>query len=134
MSQSDDNKRILQNSEFRIQKFLLILFSVFCFLFSVSFAQEKIVYDDKGRRDPFIALVTPDGRLLNLEPTDTETKIVLEGISYSNDEHCYAIINGEILRVGDYILGNAVFKIEQDKVILMEDNKPVEYKLRKEEP
>ena len=111
-----------------------ILFWILIFGSSICFAQDKIVYDEAGRHDPFIALVTPDGRLLNLEPGEAESKIVLEGIIYSKDGRSYAIINGEIVKVGDYILENAVFKIEEDKVILMEDEKPVEYKLRKEEP
>ena len=133
MYHSDNNKTMLKESGVRIRGFLLILLSVFCLLLSVSFAQEEVVYDEEGRHDPFIALVTPDGRLLNLEPGEAEAKIVLEGIIYSKDGCSYAIINGEIVKVGDYILGNAVFKIEEDKVILMEDKKPVEYKLREEE-
>jgi len=111
---------------------LFILF--FLCLASASFAQGETTYDDQGKRDPFIALVTPDGRLLNLEPSDSEAKIVLQGIIYASSGRCYAIINGEVVSVGDYILGQAVFKIEENKVILLKDNKPVEYILQKEEP
>mgnify|MGYP005641482397 CR=1 FL=1 len=111
---------------------LFILF--FLCLASASFAQGETTYDDQGKRDPFIALVTPDGRLLNLEPSDSEAKIVLQGIIYDSSGRCYAIINGEVVSVGDYILGQAVFKIEENKVILLKDNKPVEYILQKEEP
>ena len=110
----------------------LLFLMIICILIYLTrvFAQEKIVYDDKGKRDPFIALVTPDGRLLNLEPTtEAETKIVLEGIISGVDGHSYAIINGEVLSLGDYVLGYAVFKIEEDKVILFKDDKLMEYKL-----
>ncbi|MBL7081193.1 MAG: hypothetical protein ISS44_01305 [Candidatus Omnitrophica bacterium] len=103
------------------------------FAFWTCFAQDKISYDDKGRRDPFIALVTPDGRLLNLEPLGSETKIVLEGIFYDQDGYSYAIINDEVVSVGDYIQGFAVFKIKEDKVILLKDNKPIECVLEEEE-
>jgi hypothetical protein len=130
-----------QESGIRNQEFLLILSSVlcllsfvFCSLPSVSFAQDEIIYDDKGRRDPFIALVTADGRLLNLEPVNKEARIVLKGIIYDKDGRSYAIINGEIVSAGDYIQGLAVFRIEENKVILLRDNKPVEYILEKEEP
>ena len=102
----------------------------------VSFAEDEdnIVYDDGGRRDPFIALVTPDGRLLNLEPADSEEKIVLEGIITGVDGHSYAVINGEVVTIGDYIHSYVVSKIEENRIILIKDNNPVEYKLSEEEP
>ncbi|MBU0549087.1 MAG: hypothetical protein KJ838_02040 [Candidatus Omnitrophica bacterium] len=105
--------------------YLLISGLVFCF------AEEAIVYEDKGRRDPFIALVTPDGRLLNLEPVGSERKIVLEGIIYDPKGPSYVIINDQILSVGDFISGQAIFKIEENKVILLKDNQPVELILDK---
>ncbi|MFH1338444.1 MAG: hypothetical protein ABIH40_01155 [Candidatus Omnitrophota bacterium] len=111
---------------------LLILY--FLSLAFSSYAQQHLVYDDKGRRDPFIALVTPDGRLLNLEPADSEATITVEGIIYDEGGRSYAIINGEVVSVGDYVLGQAVFKIEENKVTLLKDNKPVEYILEKEGP
>ena len=113
-----------------------ILIFAFYLIFGcwICFAQGEITYDDRGKRDPFIALVTPDGRLLNLEPSDSKAKIVVEGIIYDEGGRCYAIINGEVVSVGDYVLGQAVFKIEENKVILLKDNKPVEYILEKEEP
>ena len=100
----------------------------------ICFAQDKITYEDKGRRDPFIALVTADGRLLNLEPVSKEVKIILEGIIYDKGGQSYAIINGEVVSAGGFIQGYTVFKIEKDKVILIKDDKLVEYKLEKEEP
>ncbi len=112
--------------------FLFILF--FLCLASASFAQDKITYDEQGKRDPFIALVTPDGRLLNLEPTGSNAKIVVKGIIYDGSGRCYALINEEVVSIGDFILGYTVFKIEENKVILLKDNKPVEYILEKEEP
>jgi len=111
-----------------------LLFCIFIFASCICFAQEKITYEDKGRRDPFIALVTADGRLLNLEPVSKEVKIILEGIIYDKGGQSYAIINGEVVSAGGFIQGYTVFKIEKDKVILIKDDKLVEYKLEKEEP
>ena len=110
----------------------LILLIITCILICQIrvFAQEDIVYDDKDNRNPFIALVTPDGRLISLEPTtEAEAKIVLEGIISGASGRSYAIINGEVLGLGDYILGYAVFKIEKNKVVLFKDNELIEYKL-----
>ena len=78
-------------------------------------------------------MVTPDGRLINLEPSDSEQAIVLEGIIYDEDGYSYAVINGEVLGIGDYVMGQMVFDIEPDRVMLLEDNKPVEYILNEEE-
>ena len=94
---------------------------------SVLFSQDEIVYEDEGRHDPFMPLVTRDGRLLILEPTKAEEKIILGGIIYVEKGVSYAIINGEVVSVGDYILGHSVFSIEENKVILIKDNEPVEY-------
>ena len=137
MSQSNDQ----QNSLFSLtDKIQIVLFFLFYSLFilysclvSVSFAQDKIIYDDQGRRDPFMALVTPDGRLLNLEPKAAETKIFLGGIYYAENGESYAIINGEVVSVGDYIFGHTVFSIDKNKVVLIKDEQPVEYILEKEE-
>ena len=108
---------------------------IICILICVPdvFAQEEIIYEDKGKRDPFIALVTPDGQLINLEPAKPGSNIVLEGIIYDEYGRSYAIINDEIVSVGDNVLDYAVFKIDEDKVILLKDNQPVEYKLKKGE-
>ena len=115
----------------RYQKFASLLL-ILIFTICLSFADDETIYQDKGRRDPFIELVTPDGRILNLESTGREAKISIEGIIYQKDSASYAIINGEIVTVGDYVGGCVVFKIEEDKVIVLKENKPVEYKLKKE--
>ena len=126
------NKRSIHNLLSKVFSCWLLICIIFCA--ANIFAQENIGYEDKGKRDPFIALVTPDGQLLNLEPTGSGSKIFLGGIIYDKHGRSYAIINDEVVGIGDYVLGYAVFKIDQDKVILLKDNMPVEYKLQKEEP
>ena len=108
---------------------------VFLFGFQVCFAQDAaVVYNnDEGRRDPFIALVTPDGRILNLEPTGAGTKIVLGGVIYDEAGGSFAIINDEVVGPGDYIAGHTVLEIQRDKVVLLKDNERVEYIIEKEE-
>ena len=107
---------------------------ILLFLISaVALAQEEAIFDDKGRRDPFIALVTPDGRLINLEPAGPDTQISLGGIIFDQEGTSYAIINGEVVSVGDSIFGYTVFKIEKNRAILFKDDKPIEFILEKEE-
>ena len=69
------NKRSIHNLLSKVFSCWLLICIIFCA--ANIFAQENIGYEDKGKRDPFIALVTPDGQLLNLEPTGSGSKIFL---------------------------------------------------------
>ena len=109
--------------------FWLLSFS-FCFL---SYAQEEFVYDAKNKRDPFIPLVTSDGRLLKLEQEEGTQGLLLEGIIYDDKGISCAIVNGEVVRVGDEAGGFQVLKIQKDKVIFIKDGQPTEIELKKEE-
>ncbi len=116
-------------------RFIIIWFmiSVSFSLAMVLFAYAEIVYNNNGSRDPFIPLVTPDGRLVSLEASDSNATIVLEGISYDKEKDSYVIINSEVLTIGDHVLGCTVFKIYEDRVILLQDKELTEYILSEEE-
>ena len=109
---------------------------VLCFLclYSVVFAEEQFVYDSKNKRDPFISLITPDGRLLKLEQEEGAGALLLEGIIYDKYGLSYAIVNGEIMRIGDKVGDYQVLKIEENKVIFIKDGEPLELELKREEP
>ena len=69
-----ENKSKIKNLKLKIPipnlKILILNCSfVFCLLnFTLTcFAQEQFTYNAKGKRDPFIPLVTADGRLLKLD-------------------------------------------------------------------
>ena len=113
--------------------FVIFFLSAFNSQFSNDlYAQETFFYNDNNRRDPFIALVTSDGRLINLEPSDSDQQVHLEGISYEGEGNSYAVINGEIVGIGDFVFGYTVFKIQRNRVILLKDKELVEYLLDKE--
>jgi hypothetical protein len=112
---------------------LTILLLCFLSLFSISLAQEQFVYDAKGKRNPFIPLVTPDGRLLKLEQEEGTAGLALEGIVYDKNGVSYAIINGEVVRIGDKVGDYQVLKIEEKKVIFIKDGEPTEVDLKKED-
>jgi len=100
---------------------------------SMLFAEEPFVYDDKGSRNPFIALVTPDGRILNLE-TKSNSELILEGIIYDEKGTSYAIVNQSVAAVGDWIADYQVVSIEKNKVVfLKKDGEKLELELKKEE-
>jgi hypothetical protein len=123
----------------KIQTFIicaLCLFWILCFgICHYSFAQEELKYDDKGKRDPFIPLVTPGGVLLTLEKEDAKTDLTIEGIIYDKQGSSYAIINGEVARVGDFTTnGYQVLKIEDKKVIFIKEGNTREVRLKEDNP
>lgn len=95
-------------------------------------AAEDYVYSYQGKRDPFIPLITSAGYLVNLEPTE-EKKINVEGIMYDSRGSSMAIVNGELVRVGDTVGSAVVVGIEPNKVTVIQDNQKIEVELRREE-
>ena len=110
---------------------------VFCFLvficYITCFAQEEFVYDSKGKRNPFVPLVTPDGKLLKLDDGENSLGIALEGIIYDEKGVSYAIVNQEVVKVSDMVGEYQVLKIERSRVVFVKDGEPLEIELKKEE-
>jgi len=98
-----------------------------------SYAQEQFVYDAAGKRDPFIPLVTPDGRLLDLDMEKVKGALNVEGIIYDKNGVSYAIINGAVMTIGDSVDGSRLLKIEEDKVILIKDGDQFQLELKEDE-
>ncbi len=93
------------------------------------------MYDAKGKRNPFIPLVTPDGRLLKLETQENlNASLLVEGIIYDKNGLSYAIVNGSVVSIGDTVGDFQVLKIEDNKVIFIKDGLTQEIELKKEEP
>lgn len=113
----------------------LILICLFLFFGIVKiFAQAEFVYDSKGKRDPFIPLVTADGRWIKLEDeTGQDKALSLEGIIYDKNGLSYALVNSEAVKIGDKIGDYQVLSIEKNKVIFIKEGKTQEIELKKEE-
>jgi len=113
---------------------VILTFFIFAGLRAGAFAQNEFVYDDHGKRDPFIPLVTADGRLVKLEDeTATATALTVEGIMYDKDGISYVLVNGEAVKIGDTIGGYQVLRIEKNKVIFIKEGNSTEVELKKEE-
>jgi len=110
----------------------ILFLSIF---WNFSFAQEAFTYDAKGKRDPFIPLVTPEGRLLKLDREETSSGLglLLEGIIYDEHGLSYAIVNGEVVNIGDKVGDYQVLKIEKNKIIFIKGGQTTEIQLKKEE-
>ena len=93
---------------------------------------ENFVYNSANKRDPFMPLVTKDGRYVYTAPgADVEKKlgsITLEGILKTLSGEYLAIINGEMVKAGDKIMGLDVAEIKKDSVKLSADGKEKIYK------
>lgn len=100
----------------------------------LSYAQKEPAYDAKNKRDPFIPLVTPDGRLVTLEKEESVSGLSVEGIIYDEHGLSYAIVNSEVVGVSDKAGDYQVLKIEKNKVIFVKGGQTLEIELKEEGP
>lgn len=107
---------------------------IFVFLsVSVSNAADDFIYDDQGKRDPFLPLISDTGTIVNYESDYLVTDLNLEGIMLGNGNGNIAIINGRIVKKGDVIGDFIIEDIDSEKVVLYKGQKRFELKLKKEE-
>jgi hypothetical protein len=112
----------------------LLLGLLFGFILcGLALAQKPFIYDAKGKRNPFIPLVTNEGRLIKLDREQGDQGgLSLEGIIYDKDATSFVLINGKVLGIGDAVDGYQVLKIEENKVFLIREGKITEVGLKKE--
>ncbi|MFA5099507.1 MAG: hypothetical protein WC547_01300 [Candidatus Omnitrophota bacterium] len=98
--------------------------------------QDDYVYDVGGKRDPFIPLLTADGRFLQLERSpeeEEESQLKVEGIIYDKYGLSYAIVDSSVVKVGDIIADYQVLKIEENKVAFIREGQIKDVFLQKED-
>ncbi len=119
---------MLLNRKFLIPLFLFLLIPS---LVPLVFCQGEFVYDAKGKRNPFIPLVTSEGRLLNLDKQESEIPggLAIEGIIYDKLGRSFAIVNSEVVGIGDTVGDYQVLKIFENKVVFIKDGVPLEVAL-----
>ena len=113
---------------------LCAVFFTFYFLACVC-AQQDFVYDTRGKRNPFIPLVTSNGMLMQLDKKEEfrPGDLLIEGIIYAKDGSSFAIVNGNVVGVGYYVDNYQVLKIEEDRVVFIKEGQTKEVELKKEE-
>ncbi len=116
--------------EFIFRIYLLIFAALgltFTFVSPLAFSQgqqEEFIYDPQSRRDPFIPLLDPNSptglRTVFVTP-EAEVKLPLEiavqGILWNGREY-FAIINGKVMKKGEYTTGVKIKEIKSDQVIV----------------
>ncbi len=118
-----------------VNKKFLLLFFLFLGILASGFGQGEFVYDAKGKRNPFIGLVTPEGRLLKLDKQESNSPggLAIEGVIYDKSGRSFALVNNEVVGIGDYAGDYQVLKIYDDKVIFIKNGETLEVELTKEE-
>jgi len=116
------------------KRFLLFLFFILIFSRS-AFGESEFVYDAQGKRNPFIPLVTPEGRLLKLDKQSASSVegLTIEGIIYDKTGRSFAIANTLVVGVGDMVGDYRVLEIQENKVIFIKDGESLEVELTKED-
>lgn len=81
---------------------------------SLSLADEKGLYDARGKRDPFIPLVTltMKSSSSNLLGVDNIEDLVVEGVVYDPVHGSLVIVNGAVLKEGEELGSVKVVKVE----------------------
>jgi len=80
--------------------------------------RQDYVYDSANKRDPFIPLITSDGRYVQLERSNEDeagSLLKVEGIVYDKYGLSYAIVDGSVVKVGDLISDYQVLAIEEKR-------------------
>ena len=123
----------------RIQKSCRSLLPVFLILFfatAIKGAAEEensAVYDDHGKRDPFLRLVDQTGAVINAEKELLGPNMRLDGIIIDKNGNNVAIINGTLVKVNDTIDAFVITTIKSDAIILTKGAEQVILKLKKED-
>ena len=111
---------------------LLLLCLAPCTL-RLAHAQDDIPfkYGSASKRDPFIPLVTKDGKLTVVYGTLVSINdVILEGILYDAAGDSVVIMNDMVLKEGAKVGSIEVKKIEKDCVILSSEGKDHIFKLK----
>lgn len=104
-------------------------FAGVCFCAQYASAADRYPFTIEDR-DPFMALITPTGRILVAQQM-TLSNFVLKGIIYSPEKKL-AVINDEIFKENDIVGDYIVEKIEEKNVILKKGDKEIILKLEEE--
>jgi hypothetical protein len=91
--------------------FVLLLFSS-----NLVYAQAAFVYDDHGKRDPFVPLVSSAGMVVTYDEDLSLNDLVLEGIAADASGNNAAIVNGKVVKTHDQIGPYVVDVIAVDHV------------------
>ena len=95
--------------------------------------ETAVIYDDHGKRNPFVRLVDPSGAIVNAEKELMGPDMRLDGIIIDKNGNNVAIINGVLVKANDTIGTFVITAIQSDAIILTKGTEQVILKLKKED-
>lgn len=93
-------------------------------------------YHPKGKRDPFVPLLTSDGQLIHPpgldegEATGGLAALALQGVLFDPGAESFAVINGRLVREQEEVEGVKVLKIAPNMVTVLADGQSHELVFR----
>jgi len=108
-----------------------LIFVVLLFFSNLVYAQGAFVYDDHGKRDPFVPLVSSAGMVVTYDEDLAVNDLILEGIAADATGNNAAIVNGKFVKVHDQIGPYVVETITVDHVEFLKGNERFILKLKK---
>ncbi|VAW12937.1 hypothetical protein MNBD_BACTEROID05-1194 [hydrothermal vent metagenome] len=114
--------------------FLVVTLSLIILGFSSGFLfaeEDSFVYDDRGKRDPFVPLVNSKGMIVNIEKDYIISDLHLEGIMAGASGKSIAILNGRIVKIGESVGDFLIKKVDIDSVTLTKGEKEFVLRLKK---
>ena len=122
--------------------FSLLAMTAFLFLLFLPFGATPLsasqdggfVYDAKGRRDPFVPLVSGAAKVTaGLENIQIIDDVILEGIVWDPQGGSIAILNGVIMKESDRVGIVTIKRIDQKSVTLLLNDEEHSVTLREKE-
>ncbi len=109
-----------------------VVFMLALWMPCAAFAQAKVFsYEDRGKIDPFLPLVSPAGVMLSYDKDLNLTDMVLEGIVTDAKGKNIAIINSKVGKPKDKVGPYVVQTIGTDEVELVKEQERFTLKLKK---
>lgn len=109
---------------------LVIALLIFLFTNSV-YAQENFVYNDHGKRDPFVPLVSSAGMVVTYDEDLSVNDLSLEGIVADPSGNNIAIVNGKVVKANDRIGPYVVNIIAENHVEFLKGSEKFVLRLKK---
>ena len=121
-----------------MKRTILILFLLFLTLSAGSPAAWGL-YESKGKRNPFVPLLLPDGQRITPPPDADEagpaglSSVALQGVVYDPSGDSYVILSGQVLRENEEWEGIRILKIEANAVTIWKDGETHQLTVREPE-
>jgi len=95
--------------------------------------ESNFIYDSKDKRDPFISLIGKKVKLTDVDLINSIKDVRVEGVIIDPKKGSAAIVNGQILYIGDYMGGFKLDKVTNYYIVMSRDDKEFKLQFRSEE-